>query len=64
MKLHKSITLARLTAEDRAIYDRMPFVGRLMVHRDRRDARIMFAHAIAATCQGLKPSSRIVEYKP
>jgi hypothetical protein len=30
-----------MTAEDAAIYSRMPLVGRLMVHRDRVDARVM-----------------------
>lgn len=48
-----------MTREDRAIYDRMPLVGRLMVHRDRRDARIMFAHSIAADIEQLAPSARI-----
>lgn len=31
----------RLTPADRKIYERMPFVGRLMVHWDRREAWIM-----------------------
>jgi hypothetical protein len=31
----------RMTREDRAIYNRMPLVGRLMVHRDRVSAQMM-----------------------
>jgi len=50
----------RMTAEDLAIYDHMSLVGRLMIHRDRRDARIMHAHSISGIYQLLTPVERIV----
>ena len=53
-----------MTVYDKAIYDRMPMVGRLMVHRDRRDARIMYAHTVAAVIQDLSPAARIAHQIP
>jgi hypothetical protein len=35
-----------MTPEDAAIYARLPLVGRLMVHRDRKEARVMKSFTI------------------